>query len=81
MTSREIIKNKWGAFEIKHKPTASELNDYYAKKYYVDGTEKANKYQKSYSPEEITFFKSVGHALEDWVAATLLWKQYQSTIG
>jgi 2-polyprenyl-3-methyl-5-hydroxy-6-metoxy-1,4-benzoquinol methylase len=50
----EIIKNKYGFYEIKNKPGKDELKEYYSNKYYKEEA-KYNKYQKSYSDKELLF--------------------------
>lgn len=47
-----VIKNKYGFFELVVKPTTSELKKYYADKYYQQSQ---GSYQKKYSQEEITY--------------------------
>lgn len=55
MTSdMNLIKNEYGYFEIADKPTADELEAYYAEKYYQDG---CGSYEASgYTDEETTYF-------------------------
>ena len=33
---KDIIKNKYGFFEIKNKPSKKELQEYYAQKYFQE---------------------------------------------
>lgn len=54
----QIVKNKFGYYEIENKPDAEFLVDYYQKKYFSDGKGKLNQYQKSYTDEEVLFKKN-----------------------
>lgn len=51
----KIIKNKYGFFEVKNKPTSDELSSFYSEKYYQNPT---GQYQNSYSNDEIKFFSN-----------------------
>ena len=53
----EVVKNKYGFSEIKHKPNQQELNNYYAEKYYK-GDKKFNLYKKDYSASEKKHFNN-----------------------
>lgn len=48
-----LIKNKYSYYEIENKPSAEELQEYYAKKYYQEG---AGSYEINYSNEEKQYF-------------------------
>jgi SAM-dependent methyltransferase len=50
-----VRKNRWGFYEIDRKPSPEELRQYYADKYYQ---EDRGTYEKSYTQEEIRFFRS-----------------------
>lgn len=50
--NKEIIQNKYSFYEIKNKPSLSELRKYYSKHYFQ--SDKGN-YQKKYSDEEIKY--------------------------
>lgn len=58
MTYRIIKNNTYGFFEVENKPTESELNDYYAKKYYQTNTGKKNQYQSKYTQQDIDFINN-----------------------
>ncbi len=51
--SVEMVKNRFGFFEMKHKPDEKTLENYYAHKYYQ---ESLGYYDKEYTPEEIQYF-------------------------
>lgn len=51
--NNKIIKNKYGFFELKNKPTKQELEKYYTKKYFQSDKEYKNKYEK-FEKEYIT---------------------------
>jgi 2-polyprenyl-3-methyl-5-hydroxy-6-metoxy-1,4-benzoquinol methylase len=51
----KIIKNKYGFFEVKNKPSRDELSSFYSKKYYQNPT---GQYQNNYSNEEIKYFSN-----------------------
>lgn len=51
----KVVKHELGYFEYKEKPTLSELNEYYSKKYYQ---ESQGAYQSEYDSEEILFFNN-----------------------
>jgi len=51
----EIIKNDFGFFEVRNKPTKEYLNNYYKNKYYQ--LDKGN-YQKTYSNEEMNYINN-----------------------
>lgn len=48
-----LIKNALGFWEIRHKPTEKELQEYYAQKYYQ---ESKGSYEAEYSKEELMYF-------------------------
>jgi 2-polyprenyl-3-methyl-5-hydroxy-6-metoxy-1,4-benzoquinol methylase len=52
-----LIKHPLGFYEIYPKPSISELNEHYVKKYYQ---KKSGSYQDSYSEEELKYFKVCG---------------------
>jgi hypothetical protein len=49
--SEDIIKNKYGFFELLNKPTRRELDVYYSEKYYQDSA--SSTYNLDYSDQEI----------------------------
>lgn len=51
--SNNIIKNKYGFYEIKNKPNEKELQAYYADKYYQNAQ---GSYELSYQDEEVQCF-------------------------
>ncbi len=51
----KLILNPLGYYEVKDKPSITELNEYYSKKYYQDAK---GAYQAEYDDEEILFFKN-----------------------
>lgn len=51
----ELIQTQYGYFTLKHLPTAEELKQYYADKYYQGSM---SQYEKSYSEEEIKHFQN-----------------------
>lgn len=51
----DLIKNKYGYYEVKNKPSKEELEEYYSKKYYQN---EAGSYQKEYSKDELDYFKN-----------------------
>ncbi len=51
----EVIKNKYGYYELANKPTEAELKEYYQEKYYQQNQ---GAYQKSYNDDERTFLAS-----------------------
>jgi 2-polyprenyl-3-methyl-5-hydroxy-6-metoxy-1,4-benzoquinol methylase len=55
MKKFELVKNKYGYFEISNKPSVEELSDYYNKKYYQNG-EGAYNAGGNYTEDEIKFF-------------------------
>lgn len=54
-TKHIIIKNKFGYYEVKNKPTEQELKDYYSKKYYQNKDNKA-KYCSQYDEDELNYY-------------------------
>ena len=60
MTS-EVIKRKFGYYQLKDKPTNEELSDYYANKYYQEGV---GSYEIEYSDVEIKYIKNKQRYLE-----------------
>lgn len=48
-----LIKTYCGYYQVKNKPTQSELNEYYSNKYYQEA---ASSYEIEYSTEELNFF-------------------------
>ncbi|MCP4179651.1 MAG: class I SAM-dependent methyltransferase [bacterium] len=55
MNKPKVIETKYGYFELKKKPTSTELKNYYSKLYYQN--QNAH-YQKSYSECELEHFNS-----------------------
>lgn len=53
MTEQLVQKNRFGYYELVHKPSKDELKRYYADKYYQHSQ---GAYQKEYSAEEIRYF-------------------------
>jgi len=51
--SEDVIKNKYGFFELLNKPTSRELDIYYSEKYYQDS--KSSTYDLQYSDQEIQY--------------------------
>lgn len=49
----EIIKNKYGFYELLNKPTSQELEVYYSEKYYQDA--KSSTYDLKYTAQEIQY--------------------------
>jgi hypothetical protein len=47
-----IVRNEYGFFEIKNKPSQKELQEYYANKYYQEGQ---GSYELSYDKVEIKY--------------------------
>ncbi|HEX8507719.1 MAG TPA: class I SAM-dependent methyltransferase [Hymenobacter sp.] len=62
-----LRQNEFGFYEIKHKPTPSELQDYYAKRYYQ---ENLTTYQPTYPPEELEHIEGKLR-LRHWVLENL----------
>ncbi len=54
-TLDRVALNRFGYYELKDKPSAQELNDYYSQKYYQ---ESKGHYSKAYSEDEIRFFQN-----------------------
>ena len=52
---KRVKKNRFGFYEIINKPTLGELKNYYAEKYYQEAH---GSYEKSYSEDEILYFKN-----------------------
>jgi len=52
---KRVKKNQFGFYEIINKPTPEELKRYYAEKYYQEAS---GGYEKSYSENEILYFKN-----------------------
>lgn len=50
---KDIIKNKYGFFEIKNKPSKKELQEYYAQKYFQ---EDKGCYESNYDKSEVQYF-------------------------
>jgi len=55
MKKFELVKNKYGYYEVDKKPGIEELSDYYKEKYYQNG-EGAYNAEEKYSDDEIKFF-------------------------
>jgi 2-polyprenyl-3-methyl-5-hydroxy-6-metoxy-1,4-benzoquinol methylase len=56
--SEDIIKNKYGFYELLNKPSTQELDIYYSEKYYQDS--KSSTYEHKYSNQEIQYkFKKI----------------------
>ncbi len=53
--SAKVILNKYGFYEVSEKPSAAELEEYYAKKYYQSGK---GSYEAEYPPEEYLYFNN-----------------------
>jgi 2-polyprenyl-3-methyl-5-hydroxy-6-metoxy-1,4-benzoquinol methylase len=53
--NKEVVKNKYGFFELAEKPSEAFLEKYYAEKYYQTST---GTYQQNYSITEIEYFKN-----------------------
>ena len=51
----QIVKTKYGYWELKHKPNINELSEYYEKKYYQEAK---GSYEYAYSKEEIQNIKN-----------------------
>ncbi len=51
----DVIRNKYGYYELMKKPTENELRDYYANKYYQ---ESKSTYSNEYSDEEKTYIRN-----------------------
>ncbi|MDH5359083.1 MAG: class I SAM-dependent methyltransferase [Gammaproteobacteria bacterium] len=51
-TEQQVIKNSYGYYELAHKPSQAELDDYYRNKYYQDSR---GSYEHSYSDEELLY--------------------------
>jgi 2-polyprenyl-3-methyl-5-hydroxy-6-metoxy-1,4-benzoquinol methylase len=52
---REVIKNRFGYYELENKPSEKELENYYSKHYYQ---KKQAYYHHTYSDEEIIYFNN-----------------------
>ena len=50
-----VVRNRFGFYELEHKPTQSELDDYYSRKYYQEGK---GHYSHAYAPSEIQYFRA-----------------------
>ena len=50
---KSLVKNEYGFYELANKPSADELQLYYAQKYYQEGK---GSYELSYSDNEIRYF-------------------------
>jgi 2-polyprenyl-3-methyl-5-hydroxy-6-metoxy-1,4-benzoquinol methylase len=51
----EVIKNHFGYYELKHKPSPEQLQDYYEKKYYQNNSKS---YNHEYSEEELAYISN-----------------------
>ncbi|MGC9343169.1 MAG: class I SAM-dependent methyltransferase [Bacteroidales bacterium] len=51
----EIVKNKYNFYEVKKKPSHSELKEYYVKKYYQQNLAA---YSKKYTEEELQYIRN-----------------------
>lgn len=51
----QVIKNKFGYYELKEKPSAQELKKYYSEKYYQENNAT---YEQEYTAEEIKYFRN-----------------------
>jgi SAM-dependent methyltransferase len=49
----QVIKNKYGFYELKNKPSSEKLKSYYSEKYYQ---ENKSTYDAEYSNEEVKYF-------------------------
>lgn len=52
---KHVVKNEFGFYELKQKPTPDELNNYYSLKYYQ---ESKGSYQKQYCDEEVQYLNN-----------------------
>jgi len=50
-----VVKNSYGFYTLKDKPTQKELEEYYRDKYYQDA---AGGYERNYSCEEVEYFNN-----------------------
>jgi SAM-dependent methyltransferase len=57
--SKDIIKNKYGFFELLNKPTRQELEKHYSEKYYQESS--SGSYDLKYSDQEIQYFNNKIH--------------------
>ncbi len=55
MININIVKNKYGFYEVGKKPSNEELKEYYSKKYYQN---EKGAYQKNYDKDELIFFNN-----------------------
>lgn len=55
MSESQLKKHPLGYWEILNKPTATELQEYYAKKYYQEGN---GSYELEYSEAELSYFNA-----------------------
>ncbi len=55
MKKVDVIKNRFGYYEICPKPSYTDLKEYYNLKYYQN---QSGNYRNNYSSDEITFFKN-----------------------
>jgi 2-polyprenyl-3-methyl-5-hydroxy-6-metoxy-1,4-benzoquinol methylase len=53
--NKNVIQNKYGFYELALKPTSTELEEYYSKKYYQDNK---GSYEVKYSTEELNYFNN-----------------------
>jgi len=51
----QVVRNKYGYYELAQKPTKEELKKYYSEKYYQEAK---GGYQQEYSTDEIAYFKN-----------------------
>jgi len=51
----QVVRNKYGYYEVAQKPTNEELKKYYSEKYYQEAK---GGYQQEYSADEVAYFKN-----------------------
>jgi len=51
----QVVRNKYGYYEVAQKPTNEELKRYYSEKYYQEAN---GGYQQEYSADEVAYFKN-----------------------
>lgn len=51
-TEHQVVKNRYGYYELANKPSQAELDDYYRNKYYQDSR---GSYEHSYGDEELLY--------------------------
>ena len=76
MDSPIVTKNRFGYYELTNKPSARELSEYYARKYYQNDK---GLYQDSYPDEDICYFRN--KVRQKYEAARGLMSSAQSATG